>query len=272
MSADRSSAPAAETGTRRHRDAPVGPPPVGARARKDAAASACPLLRGDLEAWARCCTRRFLPIARGVTGDDELARDALQNSLLIVQAKLGQFRGGPVACSWIWTIVRREAARGGAARREVALHDQTAAPASTRPTPERELQTREMMGLLLQAIQQLPPRYQEVVRLRDLESHSTVDVAGRLHLTPSGVASRLQRAHQLLRARLEGQMGRRRESRSATASKAAPRSLAEDSCRPAGADRVATRRPPEARMKGESNRQSVRRAISLGRIRSLDPL
>ena len=193
MSADRNSTPAAETGTRRHGAAPAGPPPVGTKVRKDASASACPLLRGDLEAWARCCTRRFLPIARGVTGDDELARDALQNSLLIVQAKLGQFRGGPVACSWIWTIVRREAARGGAARREVALHDQMAAPASTRPTPERELQTREMMGLLLQAIQQLPPRYQEVVRLRDLESHSTVDVAGRLHLTPSGVASRLQR-------------------------------------------------------------------------------
>ena len=210
MSADHGSTPAAETGTRRRGEIPVGPPPVDAGARKDASASACPLLRGDLEAWARCCTRRFLPIARGVTGNDETARDALQNSLLIVQAKLGQFRGGPVACPWVWTIVRREAARGGAERREVALHDQPVVPASTRPTPERELQTRETTGLLSQAIRQLPPRYREVVRLRDLEGRSTVDVAGRLHLTPSGVASRLQRAHRLLRARLEGQMGRRR--------------------------------------------------------------
>lgn len=108
---------------------------------------------------------------------------------------MGQFRGGPVACPWVWTIVRREAARGGAERREVALHDQPVVPASTRPTPERELQTRETTGLLSQAIRQLPPRYREVVRLRDLEGRSTVDVAGRLHLTRSGVASRLQRAH-----------------------------------------------------------------------------
>ncbi len=219
MSADHGSTPAAKTGTRRRGEIPVGPPPVDAGARKDASASACPLLRGDLEAWARCCTRRFLPIARGVTGNNETARDALQNSLLIVQAKLGQFRGGPVACPWVWTIVRREAARGGAERREVALHDQPVVPASTRPTPERELQTRETTGLLSQAIRQLPPRYREVVRLRDLEGRSTVDVAGRLHLTPSGVASRLQRAHRLLRARLEGQMGRRRGPKPATASK-----------------------------------------------------
>ena len=208
MSADRGSTPAPETGTRRRRDAPAEPPPVDAGAGQDASASACPLLRGDMEGWARCCTRRFLPVARGVTGDAETARDALQNSLLIVQAKAGQFRGGPVACPWVRTIVRHEAARGGAERREVALHDQPVAPVSNRPTPERELQTRETTDLLSQAIGQLPPRYRDVVRLRDLEGRSTAEAAGRLHLTPSGVASRLQRAHLLLRARLEGPMGR----------------------------------------------------------------
>lgn len=166
---------------------------------------------------------------------------------------MGQFRGGPVACPWVWTIVRREAARGGAERREVALHDQPVVPASTRPTPERELQTRETTGLLSQAIRQLPPRYREVVRLRDLEGRSTVDVAGRLHLTRSGVASRLQRAHLLLRTRLEGQMGCRRGPRPATADSSRHSQktfVAWQVQDPAG-----TRRPPEARMKGRIDRE-----------------
>lgn len=211
MNADRGSTEAAETGTRRRRDVPAEPPPGDAGDGQDAsAASACPLLRGDLEGWARCCTRRFLPVARRVAGDAETARDALQDSLLIVQAKVGQFRGGSAACPWVRTIVRHEAARGGAERREVALDDRPVGPDSTRPTPERELQTRETRNLLSQAIGQLPPRYREVVRLRDIEGRSTVEAAKRLHLTPSGVASRLQRAHLLLRARLEGPLGRRR--------------------------------------------------------------
>ena len=278
MNADRGATPAAETGTRRGRDAPAGSPPVDAGARKGAPASACPLLRGDLDGWAECCTRRFLPVARGVAGDGERARDALQNSLLIVQARVGQFRGGPVACPWVWTIVRREAARGGAERREVALPDRPVDPVSTRPTPERELQTREARDLLSQAIGQLPPRYREVVRLRDLEGRSTVEAAGRLHLTPSGVASRLQRAHRLLRARLEGQMGRRRGTRPAASKpRRLPKTSAADRCGPGAPP--AGLRPPGTRAReglGGGARAADRevRAPSnfLGRIRSSDPL
>ena len=274
MGADGGSTRAAETGATRRRDVPAGPLPVDVGARKDAPASACPLLRGDLEGWAGCCTRRFLPIARGVAGDGERARDALQNSLLIVQAKVGQFRGGPVACPWVWTIVRREAARGGSERREVALHDRPVDPVSTRPTPERELQTRETMGLLSQAIGQLPPRYREVVRLRDLEGRSTAEAAGRLHLTPSGVASRLQRAHRLLRARLEGQMGRRRGTRPAASKlRRSPKTSAADRCGPGAPP--AGLRPPGRRARevfGGVARAADREVRAPSNFSGTDPL
>ncbi len=46
------------------------------------------------------------------------------------------------------------------------------------------------MGLLSQTIGQLPPRYQEVVGLRDLEGRSTAEAAGRLHLFWDGSARR----------------------------------------------------------------------------------
>ena len=53
----------------------------------------CPLLDGELEQWVRCCTCRFLPLARRVAGDDDVAHDALQQSWVIVLEKLHQVPG-----------------------------------------------------------------------------------------------------------------------------------------------------------------------------------
>ena len=72
----------------------------------------CPLLDQDAEAWIRCCTARFLPLARRVAGDDAVAHDALQESWIIVLQKLRQYQGGPPACSWVAAIVRHEAIHG----------------------------------------------------------------------------------------------------------------------------------------------------------------
>ena len=74
----------------------------------------CPLLDRDPEAWLRCCTARFLPVARRVAGDDATARDALQESWIIVLEKLYQYRGGPPACGWVGVIVRHEAGHAAA--------------------------------------------------------------------------------------------------------------------------------------------------------------
>ena len=45
----------------------VPPPPIEE-------ATQCPLLDRDPEAWLRCCTARFLPVARRLAGDDATAR------------------------------------------------------------------------------------------------------------------------------------------------------------------------------------------------------
>ncbi|MCY4505353.1 MAG: hypothetical protein OXG35_00110 [Acidobacteria bacterium] len=46
----------------------------------------------------RCCTARFLPLARRVAGDADLAHDALHEAWIIVLQRLHQYRGGPPAC------------------------------------------------------------------------------------------------------------------------------------------------------------------------------
>ena len=173
----------------------------------------CPLLQGDLEQWVRCCTCRFLPLARRVAGDDDIAHDALQQSWIIVLEKLHQHRGGSSACGWVGAIVRHEAVHGVTAqRRELSLDaaggESSPLAGQAQPdgalweSPEASAYTRELTRLLLEVIDELPPTFREVVRLRDLEDRPPREVARRLHISTGNVAVRLHRAHKLLRPRL----------------------------------------------------------------------
>ncbi|MCY4508341.1 MAG: RNA polymerase sigma factor [Acidobacteria bacterium] len=173
----------------------------------------CPLLDGDLEQWVRCCTCRFLPLARRVAGDDDVAHDALQQSWVIVLEKLHQYRGGVPACGWVGAIVRHEALHGATARgRELPLDavggeagssaGRTARAGDVWEAPEVSAYARELTRLLLEVIDELPPTFREVVRLRDLEDRPPEEVARRLHISSRNVAVRLHRAHKLLRPRL----------------------------------------------------------------------
>lgn len=165
----------------------------------------CPLLNRDPEAWLRCCTARFLPVARRVAGDDVTARDALQESWIIVLEKLYQYRGSPPACGWVGTIVRHEAGHGAAKRnREEPLSP--VEPASVTEVQEETLHKRQLVRLLLEAVDHLPPTYRDVVRLRDLEERPAADVARELHISQSNVAVRLHRAHKRLRRHLMRQL------------------------------------------------------------------
>lgn len=62
---------------RKHVEAPTAEPEIEE-------CVGCPLLAQNTEAWIRCCTSRFLPLARSVAGDDVVAHDALQESWIIV--------------------------------------------------------------------------------------------------------------------------------------------------------------------------------------------
>lgn len=173
----------------------------------------CPLLDQNAEAWIRCCTARFLPLARRVAGDDAVAHDALQESWIIVLQKLRQYRGGPPACSWVATIVRREAMHAvtaehrnpplDAAESESAAPGRRARPPAAAASPEAAAYARELTCVLLEVIDELPPAFRDVVRLRDLEDRPPDEVARRLHLSRGNVAVRLHRAHRLLRSIVE---------------------------------------------------------------------
>ena len=176
----------------------------------------CPLLDGDLDRWLPCCAGRFLPLARREAGDDDAAYDALQQSWAIALEKLHQYDGKSPACGWVRAIVRSQALRGKIRRsREVPLADENEAGAAARrlqpagvvrDSPEAAAYARELTHLLMEVLDDLPPAFRDVVRLRDLEERSPDEVAGRLHVSKLNVAVRLHRAHKLLRRRLQARI------------------------------------------------------------------
>ena len=173
----------------------------------------CPLLEGRHEEWIRCCTARFLPLARRIAGNDQCAEDALQETWIIALHKIHQYRGPPPACGWIRTIVKHEvqhaAVRHG---RGLSFSDPADGGEAPAPNPGRmppgdtqmvdSLCQRQMMRVLLEIIDHLPPLYREVVQLRDIEGRPGAEVSRLLHLSKSGVRSRLHRAHRLVRRQL----------------------------------------------------------------------
>ena len=147
-----------------------------------------------------------------MAGDDATAHDALQESWIIVLQKLRQYQGGPPACSWVAAIVRHEATHRLMAERhklppaaasESAGSESGARPFADAASPESALYFRELTRVLLEVIDELPPAFRDVVRLRDLEDRPPADVARRLHLSRGNVAVRLHRAHRLLRPIVE---------------------------------------------------------------------
>ena len=168
----------------------------------------CPLLDRDPEAWLRCCTARFLPVARRVAGNDATARDAPQESWIIVLEKLYQYRGEPPACGWVGAIVRHEAGHAAArTNRDARPRPDTDGPAAAAAGVDDALHRRQLVRVLLEAIDHLPPTYAEVVRMRDLDERPVAEVAQELHISRSNVAVRLHRAHKLLRRHLLQHLG-----------------------------------------------------------------
>ncbi len=168
------------------------------------AARNCPLLDGREEAWIACCSRRFLPLAKRIAGDDEAALDALQESWIKVLQGVHAYRGGPPACAWVRAIIANSA-------RDIHRHQHGEVPLPEEPDqrqdpgPSAEDQAVETQLLLLleEIVFALPETYRQVLELRYGQERSTEETAELLHISRSNVATRLDRAVSLVRKRVK---------------------------------------------------------------------
>jgi len=144
-------------------------------------------------------------LAYRLTGNEEDARDVVQDAYLRAYRGIGNFRGDARVTTWLYRITANCASThlGGRRRHrhepldaDVDLVD--VAPAAD---PVDRAVAADLRLTVEQAIAELPPRLRAVVVLRDVYDLSHEAIAAELGITETAAKVRLHRARRALRAR-----------------------------------------------------------------------
>ncbi len=134
---------------------------------------------------------------------DADAEDVVQETLLTAAQKIDTFRGEASFSSWLYAIARSGCSRRRrTTRREAPVDPDVVVDFSAQP--EEAVSQRHLGAILERALFSLEPAYREVLLLRDVEGLTTPETAAAMSLTEAAVKSRLHRARDMLRQRVEG--------------------------------------------------------------------
>lgn len=180
------------------------------------------LLAGDDAAFEMLVTHfggQMLAAARRILGNEEDARDAVQDAFLSAFRGLHGFDGNSRLSTWLHRIVINASLMKIRTRRrrpERPIEDllprylddgHRADPESLwTETPDTLLQRDEMREMVRFCVDQLPENYRTVLWLRDIEELDTEETAQTLGLSQGVVKTRLHRARQALRALIDPAM------------------------------------------------------------------
>jgi RNA polymerase sigma-70 factor, ECF subfamily len=145
-------------------------------------------------------------LAYRLTGDEEDARDVLQDAYLRAYRGLPRFRGDAQFTTWMYRITANCSAThvGKRARAQHDQLDEDTAIADVQPAHDPELRAvaafdRETVA---RAVEQLPPRLRAVIVLRDIYDLPHEAIAAELGISEAAAKVRLHRARRRLRERL----------------------------------------------------------------------
>lgn len=165
-------------------------------------------LAGESEAFATLVERygdRVFNLALRIVGDRDAAADCAQEAFIRAYRALHQYDLARPLAPWLYRIATN--ASLNYAQRWHAHEDPTdelpEPPPSEATSPEAIVVAREEVGLVLKAIQALPPRYHAALTLRHLHELSYQEVAEALGIPLGTVKTHLFRARAALRAELE---------------------------------------------------------------------
>lgn len=165
--------------------------------------------RGDDDAYEQVFRRyggRMLATARRLLGNDEDARDAVQEAMLSAFRAVGRFEGGAQIGTWLHRIVVNAALMRMRSKRrkpEASIEDllpdyqgdgHRLLKAEGDPYPDQLVERDQLLALLRSCVPELPDGYRQVYLLRDVEEMSNEEVALAMGLTPNAVKIRLHRA------------------------------------------------------------------------------
>jgi RNA polymerase sigma-70 factor (ECF subfamily) len=145
-------------------------------------------------------------LAYRLTGDEEDARDVVQESYLRAYRGLRRFRGDAQFSTWMYRITANCAAthlgRRSRHRHEELTDDLPSADDRLDVDPQHRADTGALRDRLQDALRDLPPRLRAVVVLRDVYDLPHEAIAAELGISESAAKVRLHRARRKLRERL----------------------------------------------------------------------
>jgi RNA polymerase sigma-70 factor (ECF subfamily) len=144
-------------------------------------------------------------------GNEEAARDVLQETLLAAFRNLPGFRGDAALSTWLYQIARSfciKQRRGLDPTTPLEEHHVERA-ADDGATPDDQAHARQIGAAIAAAISALSPDYREAIVLRDVEGLSAEEAAAIVGIEVAALKSRVHRARVQLRNELAALLGER---------------------------------------------------------------
>lgn len=168
------------------------------------------LLGGDQRAFDRFFEENFARLYRfaiaRLSDDPEGAREVAQITLIQAVHKLHTFRAESALFTWLCAICRNEISdwlrRQGRYREHIVLVEDypevraavDSLRVSSEDSPERQYQRTEKLRLIQVALDQLPPKYGNVLEWKYVEGYSVKEISTRLEIGTEATQSLLARA------------------------------------------------------------------------------
>jgi RNA polymerase sigma-70 factor (ECF subfamily) len=179
---------------------------------------------GDERAFTELVGRyqsRVYNLVSRMLNDREASDDLAQEVFVRVHLHRRNYRRGAKFSTWLFTIAanlakneirRRKRRRNWSSLDELqeVVRDASLQLMDPKANRERDVEVRELQGIVGEAIASLPERYRVALVLRDIEDLPYEEIAGILRIPGGTVRSRINRARMMLKRKLEPSMRRGR--------------------------------------------------------------
>ena len=162
--------------------------------------------RSAFEQLVKATHADIYTLAYRLTGDEEDARDVVQDAYFRAFRSIKRFRGDARFSTWMYRITANCAAthlaRRSKARHEELSDDEPLPDPRLEIDPESMAEAGALRDRVSEALAELPPRLRAVIVLRDIYDLPHEAIASELGITESAAKVRLHRARRKLRERL----------------------------------------------------------------------